>query len=72
MNTLRNNQKTVLTLTGFGIGMVLLGSYLRSWWNMGGAGQEIQISTVAFMVLAYLVIGEVKSLIEDYQTRPRK
>lgn len=71
MNALRNNQKTVLSLLGFGIGIVLLGTYLRSWWNMGGAGQEIQVSTVAFMVLVYLVYNEVKALIEEYQTRPR-
>lgn len=72
MNTLRNNQKSVLSVFGYGIGLVLLGAYLRGWWVSSPIGQEIQVSTVAFMILAVLVYIEVRALYEEFQTRPRK
>lgn len=72
MNTLRNNQKSVLSVLGYGIGLLLLGAYLRGWWNTSQVGQEIQISTVAFMILAVLIYSEVRALYEEFQTRPRK
>lgn len=72
MKTLQNNFKSVSSLIGFGIALVLLGSYLRGWWMAQGIAVDIMASTVGFVVVGLLAVIEIRTIYQEMQSRPSK